>query len=159
MGSSFSTSNNTSPKYDAFLSFRGVDTRNGFRSHLKSALREKGIKTFTDDENMEVGEDVPPQLLQAIKESKSSIAILSPGYASSKWCLNELVQILDCMKTMGQIVAPIFYGVRRSDVRDLTGVFGDGFSQRDQDSDSQRWREALRYVAKLPGNELQDGYV
>lgn len=156
---SSSFTRNLSTKYDAFLSFRGLDTRNKFTAHLKAALCEKGIKTFTDDENMKIGEYVSPQLIQAIENSRCLIIILSPRYPSSKWCLIELVKILDCMKNRGQIVLPVFYGVERCNVENQTGDFGKAFERREEDSEVETWRKALAEVAKLPGFELQDGYV
>nr|XP_011462816.1 PREDICTED: TMV resistance protein N-like [Fragaria vesca subsp. vesca]XP_011462817.1 PREDICTED: TMV resistance protein N-like [Fragaria vesca subsp. vesca] len=106
-----SPSSSTRPwKYHVFLSFRGEDTRNNFTGHLYSALCEKGIITFMDDQLIR-GEQISPALLQAIELSKISIIVLSKDYASSKWCLDELVKILDCKKSYQRIVLPVFYKV------------------------------------------------
>ena len=42
-------------KYDVFLSFCGDDTRKNFRDHLYTALKQKGIITFMDNEKLERG--------------------------------------------------------------------------------------------------------
>jgi len=70
-------------KYDVFLSFRGEDTRNGFIDYLYASLKQKGIVTFRDEEKLERGKSISPELLKAIEESKFAIVILSRNYASS----------------------------------------------------------------------------
>ena len=84
--------------YDVFLSFRGKDTRNNFTDHLYTALKQKGVFTFRDNEELERGKSISPELLKAIEESKFAIVILSRNYASSTWCLDELAKIVKCMK-------------------------------------------------------------
>ena len=79
--------------YDVFLSFRG-ETRNNFTSHLYEALRQKGIYAFLDDDKLERGKAISRELLKAIEGSRCSVVILSSDYASSSWCLDELVKIL-----------------------------------------------------------------
>ncbi|KAG6673420.1 hypothetical protein I3842_16G111000 [Carya illinoinensis] len=110
-----SPSSSSSPpsthKWDVFLSFRGLDTCNNFTAHLYPALCQRGIKTYRDDKDLERGETISPTLLKAIEESMSSIIVLSPNYASSTWCLEELTKILECKKTKQQIVLPVFYYV------------------------------------------------
>ena len=98
---SFSSSFSSSTprwKYDVFLSFRGEDTRTSFTDHLYTALRQKGIATFRDEENLEIGKPISPELLKAIKESKFAIVVLSRNFASSTWCLDELTKIIGCLK-------------------------------------------------------------
>ena len=85
-------------KYDVFLNFRGKDTRNGFTHHLYFALKQKGIFTFRDEEELETGKSISPELLKAIEESRFAIVIFSKNYASSTWCLDELIKIIGCMK-------------------------------------------------------------
>ncbi|KAG8633641.1 hypothetical protein MANES_18G125400v8 [Manihot esculenta] len=142
--------------YDVFLSFRGADTRPNFTSHLYAALNRKNITTFIDD-SLERGEDISLTLLKVIEESKISVIIFSENYASSRWCLDELLKILECMKTMGQFVIPIFYHVDPSDVRNQTGNFGEAFAKRKERCKElsidrvERWSNALREAANLSG--------
>ncbi|XP_044469735.1 disease resistance protein RPS4B-like [Mangifera indica] len=51
------------------------------------------------------------------------------GYASSRWCLKELDEIVKCKNTYDQIIIPVFYDVDPSDVRNQTGDFGKAFSE------------------------------
>nr|KYP49933.1 TMV resistance protein N [Cajanus cajan] len=82
--------------YDVFLSFRGEDTRYGFTGNLYSALSRRGIFTFFDDDALRKGEEINPSLRKAIQESRISIIVFSKNYASSTFCLDELVHILEC---------------------------------------------------------------
>ncbi|KDP28980.1 hypothetical protein JCGZ_19531 [Jatropha curcas] len=63
--------------YDVFLSFRGIDTRKNFTSHLYAALKQKHITTFMDDAGLERGEEISWSLLKAIEESKIACTDLS----------------------------------------------------------------------------------
>ncbi|KAG5227069.1 TMV resistance protein [Salix suchowensis] len=58
---------------------------------------------------LERGKTIKHALWKAIKKSRFSIVVFSRDYASSPWCLDELVKIVQCMKEMGQIVQPFFY--------------------------------------------------
>lgn len=82
-------------KYDVFLSFRGTETRKTFTSHLYKALDGNKIDTYIDY-RLERGDEIAPALLKAIKGSKISVVMFSKDYASSRWCLDELVHILEC---------------------------------------------------------------
>ena len=145
--------------YDVFLSFRGEDTRNGFTSHLYTALDQKGICTSIDGEKLERGKSISPMLLKAINESRIAIVVLSKNYASSTWCLKELEEIIGCKRKMGMIVSPIFYNVDPSDVQNQTGTFKQAFDKheehfKDNIEKVQIWRTALREVANKSGWHL-----
>ncbi|KAL5776089.1 hypothetical protein ACOSP7_009015 [Xanthoceras sorbifolium] len=150
--SSSSSSSFLTLKYDVFLSFRGDDTRQGFMSHLHAALRREEIKTFVDY-HLRKGETISSSLLTAIEQSRISIVVFSKDYASSKWCLEELVIILERRKMYGQIVIPVFYGVDPSDVRKQTGTFGDAFAKHfgENSEKLQRWKAALTEAANFSG--------
>ncbi|KAB2596536.1 TMV resistance protein N-like [Pyrus ussuriensis x Pyrus communis] len=142
-------------KYEVFINFRGDDTRKGFVSHLYNALVKKPINAFMDAEKLRKGDDLS-ELLTAIRESRLSIVVFSQDYASSTWCLKELVQILECKDTNNQIVLPIFYEVDPSDVRKLKRKFEEAFAQHDRDSNAEReevkgWRSALTTATSLSG--------
>ncbi|CAN1326184.1 Disease resistance protein L6 [Linum perenne] len=96
--SSAPSSSNTpvSVEYEVFLSFRGPDVRTNFADFLHKYLVHTKIRTFLDNEDLRKGEKMAPSLVKAIKESKVYIPILSPDYASSKWCLQELSQMVKC---------------------------------------------------------------
>ena len=137
-----------------FLSFMGADTRNGFTSYLYTALKQKGVFTFRDDDTLTIGEPISWELLKGIQESRVAIVILSENYASSRWCLDELAMIVKCKEEMGQILLPVFYGVNPSDVRKQTGPFGRAFAKHEGSCDRQKvisWRDALTKVANLSG--------
>ncbi|XP_024042865.1 TMV resistance protein N [Citrus clementina] len=147
-------------KYDAFLSFRGEDTRKSFTDHLYAALKNKGIYVFKDDKELEKGGSISPNLLEAIEESRISIIVLSKNYASSTWCLDELVKIVECKKRDNEIF-PIFYDVEPTAVRKQTTSFGEAFAKheeafKDNIEKLQKWRDALKVVANKTGWELKD---
>jgi phosphatidylserine/phosphatidylglycerophosphate/cardiolipin synthase-like enzyme len=148
--------------YDVFLSFRGQDTRRAFTAHLYAALRRNDINTFMDD-NLRSGEEISPALLKAIEESAISIIVLSKNYASSRWCLDELMKILECRKTRGQHVLPLFYHVHPSEVRNQTNSVGEAFVKLEErfkhdQMKLQRWKTALSQVANLSGRLLGNKY-
>ncbi|CAN6580192.1 unnamed protein product [Malus baccata var. baccata] len=147
-------------KYHVFLSFRGEDTRYNFTGHLCRALRQKGINTFMDD-YLSRGEEISTALLKAIEESRISVIVFSEKYASSRWCLDELVKILDCKKSNQQMVVPVFYRVSPSDVRNQNGCFGAGLAYleckyKDNVDKIHKWRPALSEAANLSGWTLLD---
>ena len=119
-----STSSSTNQwEYDVFLSFRGKDTRQRFTGHLYKALCDKDIHTVMDDKLWR-GEKISEEFLKTIKWSRISVVVFSENYASSKWCLDELVWILDCRKNLGQLVLLVFYGIDLSEVRKQEGKLG-----------------------------------
>ncbi|XP_039165621.1 TMV resistance protein N-like [Eucalyptus grandis] len=99
-------------KYQVFLNFCGQDTRDGFTSFLYQDLRKNGIHAFMDDEELRVGEEIGGELLQAIDDSQIYIPIFSENYASSKWCLRELIRMVDNIsKSKEKQIRPIFFYV------------------------------------------------
>ncbi|CAI0556435.1 unnamed protein product [Linum tenue] len=143
--------------YQVFLSFRGGDTRNNFVDHLYKELTIKGVYAFRDDSKLERGSSIAPALFQAIEDSRAAIVVLSPNYASSDWCLDELVKILECRESLGRMVVPVFHNVDPSDVEKLSGSFGLGFSElrerllKEEMKKVKRWKEALSEVATISG--------
>ncbi|ONH91486.1 hypothetical protein PRUPE_8G118000 [Prunus persica] len=139
--------------YDVFLGYRGADAHNNFTYNLHSKLLQQGIKTYL----YRRGEEVPlPMLLKVIEESRVSIIIFTENFASSEWCLIELVKILQCRESKKQIVWPIYYKVDPLDVRDQQGSFGEAIANhfctfKDNIEKVLRWRAALTEATKLSG--------
>ena len=148
--------------YDVFLSFRGEDTRNNFTGHLYKALRDQGFDTFIDND-LQKGEEISMELLKLIELSMISIVVFSKNFASSTWCLNELVKIFEC-RNNGQLILPIFYKVDPSEIRKQDGEFGIALAKheekfKDDTEKVQRWRKTLTRAANLSGFTYKDGYV
>ncbi|KAH1084178.1 hypothetical protein J1N35_023939 [Gossypium stocksii] len=157
-----STSSSISKKkYDVFLSFRGEDTRNNFTDHLYDALKRSGIVTFRDDPKLEAGEEIAPELFNAIQQSWCSVIVFSETYAFSGWCLEELAEIVKQKHDMGHKVFPIFYNVDPSDLRKQKEKVEEAFAKHEErykeDRDKiQRWRNALTQVANIKGWHLNN---
>ncbi|XP_042489731.1 TMV resistance protein N-like, partial [Macadamia integrifolia] len=95
--------------------------------------------------------------MEAIESSRIVIIIFSKNYASSTWCLSELVKILD-YKKHGQIekVLPVFYKLDPSDVRHQHNTYAEAFKKHEERFKKERkkvetWRSALTEAANLAG--------
>jgi hypothetical protein len=151
--------------YDVFLNHRGPDVKTTLASHLYYRLEEHGLRAFFDKQELQKGEKMKPQIEGAIQTASVHIAIFSPNYAQSSWCLNELVQMLES----GKRILPVFYGVKPSDLRwtrgghgvyarslDVLGKKRTWDSQPLYDSNTiKKWRDALSEVADISGFELK----
>ncbi|MED6106647.1 hypothetical protein PIB30_006272 [Stylosanthes scabra] len=140
-------------KYDVFISFSGKDIRDIFLSHLTKALYQKQIVTFVDTQ-LNKGGEISLELLRAIERSLISLVVFSESYASSAWCLDELVKIMECRREQGQIVIPVFYKVEPSDVRHSKGVFSDAFAKQEKRHGKEKvqsWRSTFGEAANISG--------
>ncbi|KAG6628008.1 hypothetical protein CIPAW_15G169800 [Carya illinoinensis] len=142
---------------------RGEDTRDTFTAHLSYALTRRGILTYLDEDELRRGDEISPALLQAIEGSRIFIIVLSKNYASSTWCLDELLKILDqYKKSKQQMVLPVFYHVDPSNVRHQRESFEEALAKHAKklnlDMKLQLWKAALQEVANLSGYHLRNGY-
>ncbi|KAH7430963.1 hypothetical protein KP509_08G022600 [Ceratopteris richardii] len=138
-------------EYDVFICHRG-ETKRNFVSVLGGMLRSKGITCFVDY-RMPIGNDVKLEIKGAIEKSKVFIVVLSPHFAQSKWCLDEIGDIMEIQDRMGtsRKVIPVFYDVESEMVRqqekgtsyDLTKV------KRSDAKKIGRWGKALKDVCEL----------
>ncbi|KAK9912000.1 hypothetical protein M0R45_035875 [Rubus argutus] len=146
--------------YDVFINFRGEDTRKIFVGHLYRALEQKAIHTFIDSEELRKGNDLS-KLLKAIDDSRLLIVVFSENYASSTWCLKEIVKILECMDAQNQIVVPVFYQVDPSGIRKLKGSYAEAFAKHEDDSNANKeevhgWKTTLTRATNLSGWDSRD---
>nr|GEZ23837.1 TMV resistance protein N-like [Tanacetum cinerariifolium] len=77
-------------------------------------------------------------------------------YASSSWCLDELVKIMECHKTAEQTAYPVFLDVEPTEVRKQSGAVGEAFVKHKKVKAAGKWRDAMKEVANLAGWELKE---
>lgn len=124
------------------------------------ALRRKSIAAFSDKRHLNSGAPIEPALFRAIEASQIFIVVLSKNYASSTWCLRELVHIfLHCGQPSEKRVRTVFYDVNPSEVRKQSGSYAEAFAEHEkkygQDSEKVRqWREALTQAGNISGCDL-----
>ncbi|KAF8039877.1 hypothetical protein BT93_B2174 [Corymbia citriodora subsp. variegata] len=158
------TSNTLGGEYQVFLSFRGPDTRHVFTDILHQAMIDAGIHVFINDEKLQPGEKISDNLERAIDNSKLYIPIFSKNYASSPWCLHELVRMVDKSKEdEKKVILPIFYDVKPDDVKLKTALYNKDILNLEQEMEDQKnkfgredikkWRQALQKVGGIDGWE------
>jgi hypothetical protein len=154
--------------YDVFISFRGTDTRFGFTGYLHKALSDKGIRTFIDDKNIQI--EVTKSHHHLLKPM-IFIHVFSINYASSSFCLDELVHIIHCFKEKnGRKILPVFYDVDPSHVRHQKGSYGEALAKHEEMFKNNKekyigyterlhkWKMALYQTANLSGHHFTHGY-
>ncbi|CAH8253425.1 unnamed protein product [Arabidopsis lyrata] len=139
-------------KWDAFLSFQR-ETRHKFTERLYEVLVKEQVRVWNDD--VERGNDeLGASLLEAMEDSAALVVVLSPNYAKSHWCLEELAMLCDLKSSLGRLVLPIFYEVEPCIFRKQNGPYEMDFeehSKRFSEEKIQRWRRAMNIVGNIPG--------
>jgi hypothetical protein len=158
--SSSSTSAAANPinkSYQVFINHRGVDVKRTFARSLYLRLLEKGLTAFLDEEEMQEGYEIYPQIAEAIRTASVHVAIFSPRYAESPWCLNELLLMLESNAP----IIPVFYCVSPADVRwVMKGCYGEALQTHERKERCNPytiagWKYALHKVADRSGFELE----
>ncbi|XP_048133024.1 TMV resistance protein N-like [Rhodamnia argentea] len=160
--SSSSSSSKPRKSYDVFLSFRGPDVRNYFLGHLYTALDWVGISTYKDDEELRKGERISTELMKVIWESRIAVVVFSKNYASSTWCLEELVEIMECKEQRDLKVFPVFYKVDPREVRTPRESYLEAMAKHERKFGKDlervgRWKNALFEAGSLSGWHFTDG--
>eukprot|EP00253_Pinus_taeda_P030869 PITA_30869 len=113
IASSSSASTNTGQVYDVFLNHRGPDTKKGLASHIYRRLIVRELNVFLDQPELRKGENILHQIKEAIGTASVHVAIFSPTYAQSTWCLEELALMVESKST----IIPVFHDVDPSELR------------------------------------------
>jgi hypothetical protein len=137
--------------FDVFLNHRGPEVKKTFVSHLDAALRRVGHDPFLDAESLVQGHHAFDSINHALGGVQVHVAIFSPRYAESKYCLNELCNMLASKKPL----VPVFYNVEPENLRwpeNEKGTFAKAFihhMERGRKQDVERWKGALKEVANI----------
>ncbi|XP_038688777.1 TIR-only protein-like [Tripterygium wilfordii] len=109
----FITINNRPPPCDVFINHRGIDTKRTIAGLLYHHLQRLRLNPFLDSKNMKPGDNLFHKIDSAIGRSKLGVAVFSPRYCDSYFCLHELALIMESKKK----VIPIFCDVKPSELR------------------------------------------
>ncbi|KAG0605274.1 hypothetical protein M758_9G045100 [Ceratodon purpureus] len=141
-------------QYDVFLNHRGCDVKRTFVSHLDGALRRVGCNPFLDAKSLVKGDHALNSINDALTGVQVHVAVFSPKYAESEYCLNELFDILASRKPL----IPVFYNVDPEDVQcpeNEKGRFAEAFKMwrgmKGRDQDVERWKGALMKAGDITG--------
>ncbi len=129
--------------YDVFLNHRGPDLKTKFVSHLYDALCTAGFHPFLDAKSLSKGQHTFNSINEALSDARVHIAVFSKRYAESKYCLNELCDMLDS----GKDILPVFYDVEPEHLRrPHHGPFAATFQKHLKEGrkdDIKRWKKTL----------------
>jgi len=144
MAESSSTSTASISCHDVFISHRGPDVKKSFASHLYRRLLSYGLRVFLDQPELQRGDYFTHQIDDAIRSASVHVAIFSSGYADSKWCLDELVQMLDSKMP----IIPVFYGVKPTELRRTLGKKKSDAETLESRGKKRSYAEALEELEK-----------
>lgn len=97
---------------DVFINHRGNDTKRTIASLLYDHLTRLRINSFLDNKNMKPGDKLFEKIDSAIGECKIGVAVFSPRYCDSYFCLHELALFVESKKKL----IPIFCDVKPSEL-------------------------------------------
>ncbi|KAE9452630.1 hypothetical protein C3L33_15468, partial [Rhododendron williamsianum] len=98
-----------------FINYRRVDTNKNVAGLLYDHFSRLNLRPFLDNKSMKPGDKLFEKIHAAIRDCKVGIAVFSPNYCNSYFCLHELCMIIECKKK----VIPIFVDVKPSELRVL----------------------------------------
>ncbi|GLJ16851.1 hypothetical protein SUGI_0290450 [Cryptomeria japonica] len=120
-----------------------------------------GLEVFLDEPELDLGDSIPCEIQEAMTTSFLHIAILSPRYAESTWCLAELSFMMKQIESGKQInsekhIVPVFYNVDPRDIRWIKRAYAQAFSEhvakgRYTSQKLEDWKSALQKVSYLKG--------
>eukprot|EP00253_Pinus_taeda_P022294 PITA_22294 len=155
---SAASSSSPSTSYQVFINHRGPDVKKTFASHLYRSLTSSGLRVFLDKPELEEGRTFPSQIEAAIRSAAIHIAVFSPTYADSQWCLDELIGMI----STGATILPVFYNVEPSELRRTgkDGRYAEALRKHEEKKRYdlqiiQKWRQALSTAANISGFELK----
>lgn len=143
--------------YDVFLNHRGPDVKGTFAAHLEDALICAGVHPFLDKSSVKKGDHALIAIDHGLEASDVHVAIVSKRYAESKYCLKELVLMLDS----GKPIIPVLYGVEPQHLQHelFTGPFKSAFEKhkkKGREKEVKQWVDALGKLGKLMAFRLAD---
>ncbi|XP_042415361.1 TIR-only protein-like [Zingiber officinale] len=127
---------------DVFLSHRGVDTKSSVAGLLYDRLVRANARPFLDSRSMEPGDKIYERIHAGIRQCRVGVAIFSPRYCDSVFCLHELALMVEADKKL----IPIFCDVKPSELAVSPAAKAAAQSQEDLARYARAIREAKHTV-------------
>ena len=99
----------TDYRYDAFISYRRQPTDQSFARQLVTDLEAEGYRVAIDERDFRPNETFLDEMERCVKESRFTLAVISPHYLDSGNCYEEgvICKVLD-MKERRRRLVPLF---------------------------------------------------
>ncbi|KAJ7981702.1 TMV resistance protein like [Quillaja saponaria] len=98
---------------DVFINHRSIDTKRTVATLVYDYLSKFNLHPFLDNKTMKPGDKLFDKINRAILDCKIGVAVFSPSYCQSYFCLHELALMMETNKK----VIPIFCDVKPSQLR------------------------------------------
>ncbi|KAL8128050.1 hypothetical protein AgCh_014843 [Apium graveolens] len=117
---------------------------------LVTLTLKSGIVTFRDDPALKKGQEISSGLLDAIRDLKMFVLIISENYARSPWCLKELVEILSCKKTENQKkrYSPEMIDEWKSSLAQIAVISGYHLKKEAKENESETIQSIVEIIAR-----------
>ncbi|XP_038688595.1 TIR-only protein-like [Tripterygium wilfordii] len=132
---------------DVFINHRGPDTKRTLVTLLYDHLTRLNLRPFLDTKSMKPGDKLFDHINGAIGSCKIGVAVFSPNYCESYFCLHELALFMESKKK----VIPIFCDIKPSELQLVNN--GD-FPEEDVLRFNQALEEA-KYIVGLTFDSLK----
>ena len=119
-----------------FLSYRSTEA--DFALKLAASLKNAGVNLWMDRLDIRPGDDWRKALEDALHGSAAMIAVLSPGYVSSKYCKRELARA----DRFGHAIFPVLLGSTPDEQLPLE-------IERTQNLDFSDWQDEATYERQI----------
>ncbi|CAI9087525.1 OLC1v1021608C1 [Oldenlandia corymbosa var. corymbosa] len=110
-----SSMNQVQKPCDVFINHRGIDTKKNVAGLLYDHIKRLGLQPFLDSKSMKPGDKLFDKINAGIRQCKVGVAVFSPNYCKSYFCLHELALMMETKKK----VVPIFCNVKPSELKVL----------------------------------------
>ncbi|RVW36496.1 TMV resistance protein N [Vitis vinifera] len=135
---------------DVFINHRGIDTKRTVATLLYDHLTMLNMRPFLDNKTMKPGDKLFDKIDSAIRGCKIGVAVFSPHYCESYFCLHELALFMESNKK----VIPIFCDVKPSQLR----VVDNGSCSQNELQRFNRALEEAKYTVGLSFDSLKGNW-
>jgi len=140
----------TNFRYDALISYRRQDPDKAFARDLLRKLETDGYSVAIDEQNFDPAQTFMEEMERCIKESRFTLAVMSPRYLESGNCVEEAIicKALDMSERQRRIIPLVIEEVKMPTW--LYNIVGVNFTDADPLVDPyERIKQALRNVSDM----------